>query len=104
MLLREAGYSILSITEHHPGIEDIDILELASKNNSLIITFDKDFGELVFQGNRKTASIILLRFKPESITHIFERLRKTLAAIETIKEPFFTVVEDDKIRIRKLQI
>jgi predicted nuclease of predicted toxin-antitoxin system len=101
-LLREAGYTVLSITESNPGVEDIDILDLAAKNGSLVLTFDKDFGELVFQGNRMVAGVILLRFKPESVSHITERILKTLMTVENIKEHCFTVVEENKIRIRKL--
>ncbi len=46
---RKEGYEIFSIQETMPGIDDIDIIELAVKSEGYIITEDKDFGEIVFR-------------------------------------------------------
>ena len=44
--LREKGYDVLWTREDSPGSTDIEVLEAAQKQDRVLITFDKDFGEL----------------------------------------------------------
>lgn len=48
-ILRNAGYKIHSVVEETPGEKDINILKRAQNDNLIIITFDKDYGELIFR-------------------------------------------------------
>ena len=48
-VLRKKGINVFSIAEEAGGIKDTEVLELAVKNNALLITEDKDFGELAFR-------------------------------------------------------
>jgi predicted nuclease of predicted toxin-antitoxin system len=45
-LLRQAGYDVASITEDSPGIEDSEVLTRAANEQQVVITFDRDYGEL----------------------------------------------------------
>jgi predicted nuclease of predicted toxin-antitoxin system len=56
--LRAAGHQVLFIAETSPGIEDAEVLGIARPEKALLLTADKDFGELVFR-NRETHSGIL---------------------------------------------
>jgi len=56
--LRENGYTVLYIRELDPGISDDEVLNLANQNSAVLITNDKDFGELVFRLRRVTAGVI----------------------------------------------
>jgi predicted nuclease of predicted toxin-antitoxin system len=47
-MLREVGHDVVSISELYPGISDREVLEIATKEQRAIITFDSDYGELVF--------------------------------------------------------
>lgn len=59
--LRKEGCKIISVTEEFTGLSDEKILELSSRNKWVIITFDKDFGELIYkQKSNKPFGIILL--------------------------------------------
>jgi len=42
-LLRQFGYDIKAIGENDPSIEDKQVIDLAIKENRLILTFDKDY-------------------------------------------------------------
>ena len=64
--LQDADINIRSIFEVARGMEDEEILSYAFKQNIILITFDKDFGELVFQQKLPSKGIILLRFPPKS--------------------------------------
>jgi predicted nuclease of predicted toxin-antitoxin system len=48
-LLSEAGIDIVSISLLSPGSSDAAVMKMASSENRTIITFDRDYGELIFK-------------------------------------------------------
>ena len=63
-VLREDGYDVTSIAELSPGIYDSDVLAMAVKEQRWLITFDRDYGELLFaKGHSPPPTVILLRVK-----------------------------------------
>ncbi|MBI2550274.1 DUF5615 family PIN-like protein [Candidatus Woesearchaeota archaeon] len=84
------GYDALSVREASlKGCSDIQIIEWAQKNNSVIITGDLDFGELWYWHYNGTVSIIVLRlksYKTEAQEKIIEFLHMNkMLAEEKIK-------------------
>ena len=59
--LRAYGHQTSYIAESQPGITDEEVLDLAEQGGLLLLTADKDFGELVFRQGRHGAGIILIR-------------------------------------------
>jgi predicted nuclease of predicted toxin-antitoxin system len=59
--LRQVGYHVLYVAEMAPSISDDEVLDLANRHNALLITADKDFGELVFRLGRINQGVVLLR-------------------------------------------
>jgi predicted nuclease of predicted toxin-antitoxin system len=47
--LRQHEYDVLWIREAAPGSSDDFVLAIAQTEQRLLLTFDKDFGELVFR-------------------------------------------------------
>lgn len=66
--LRRDGYHIWYIAELQPSISDDAVLNLANRENALLITEDKDFGEMIFRLRRFSAGIILVRLVGLSAT------------------------------------
>ena len=99
-LLNEAGHDSVFVGDVTPGITDETILSNAESEGRILITDDKDFGELVFRLNRPSAGVILLRILT---TNPEIRLRVILDLMEKheLKHRFITLT-DDKIRIRKI--
>jgi predicted nuclease of predicted toxin-antitoxin system len=61
--LRELGYDVLSIGESNPSILDSEVMKIAISEDRIIITFDRDYGELIFKNNYKPEQgVIFLRF------------------------------------------
>ena len=60
--LLEKNYEVLSISKQYPQLADIKIIELAKLHKGILITEDKDFGELVFAHGIKGQTIIFLRY------------------------------------------
>src|SRR6185436_18034073 len=101
--LREAGYDIISIGEDNPGISDEEIIQLAINQNKIILTFDRDYGTLIFKhGYRPIAGVLYLRihnFIPEFPAHLLISLFEK----KIIFENFFTVIDELSIRQRRIK-
>lgn len=59
--LRENKHVVFSIAEELPGIDDEQVLKIAYTTKSILITQDKDFGELVFRMGQAHEGVLLLR-------------------------------------------
>lgn len=100
--LRQAGFDVVSVFEECPGETDIKILKKAFLESLVIITFDRDYGELIYKNKQlPPAGIIYLRFipsHPEYAADMLQRLFKS--SIQIVGK--FTVLETDKVRQRDL--
>lgn len=100
--LRQKGINVFSIAEKCGGIKDTEVLDLAVKNNALLITEDKDFGELAFRLKFQHKGILLIRLND------LLRKERLLLAIETISshlhklEGNFSVLTKNGLRIKIL--
>ena len=102
-LLREAGYDIVSILEESPGISDSQVLERAYLENRIIMTFDRDYGELLFKhGHLPPGGIIYFRFDPSTPCEPAEMLLKIFSEGKVDFSEHFSVLERDKLRQRPL--
>lgn len=97
-ILKKDGINIISITEIDLGLEDEAILKLADKEDMVIITFDKDFGELVFKAKKKSKGIILLQFHPQTVGYIVSVLKNVLKLSINFNKSFL-VVETGRVRV-----
>ncbi len=59
--LRSKGHNVQYIAETDAGISDDDVLDKANVIGALLLTGDKDFGELVFRLRRITGGVVLIR-------------------------------------------
>lgn len=76
--LRQLGYEVLSIAEESFGISDDLVIQIAVSNQSLLITEDKDFGELTYRLRQVHCGILLIRLNDISRN---ERIELVTAAI-----------------------
>lgn len=60
--MREAGHDIIAIAEVAKGATDEEVLDRAVNEQRVLITEDRDFGELVFARGRASTGVILIRF------------------------------------------
>ena len=97
-LLKRQGIDIVAVTEFASGLSDIKVLDLAKAKGRIVITFEKDFGQLIFKEKRKTKGLMLLRFVPKSPLQIAKRVQQVLAA-EIKMENCVVTVKKDSIRV-----
>jgi predicted nuclease of predicted toxin-antitoxin system len=81
--LRADGHEVFSVTELEPSIPDDAVLSLASEHQCLLITADKDFGELVYRQQRVNSGVVLLRLEglSSSTKAIVISLRSSISRI-----------------------
>lgn len=100
--LRARGFDVAWVKEDAPGARDAEVLERAIEQQRVLLTFDKDFGELAFSAGLPAASgVILLRFPTPSSGDIGERIAQLVSAREDWTGKF-SVVEPARIRMRNL--
>ena len=61
--LKSTGYDVTSIRDINPRMTDFSILEMAVSERRIVVTMDKDFGELVYNSGYKHHGILLLRLE-----------------------------------------
>jgi predicted nuclease of predicted toxin-antitoxin system len=97
--LRLASFYVFSIAENLSSIADEGVLEIAVSKNALLITEDKDFGELVFRFRLNHKGILLLR--------LTEQPKNIEIAVQMIVQNYndilgkFSVLNENKLRIRE---
>jgi len=82
--------------------EDIFLVNFAFKEKRIIITNDKDFGYLIYRQRLTTWGIILFRFIKESPSLKIKILEEILSKSGNKILNHFIVVNEDKVRIRKI--
>ena len=101
--LRQAGHDVLWIREAAPGASDTVVLARAQAEKRLLITFDKDFGDLVFhRGLAASHGIVLFRIYQPSAAVLARRIAAILGS-RTDWSGQYSVAEEYSIRMRPLQ-
>ena len=99
-LVKSQSYDVLAVRNIDPKMTDADILEKAEKERCVVVTMDKDSGELVFASGRKHGGVLLLRLDDA-------RSEEKLAVIKEIFDKHlndlvdhFCVYQNQILRIR----
>lgn len=100
--LRTQGNDVTYVAEMSPGLTDDEVLSLAKREHRLLLTEDKDFGELVFRLKQEPPGVVLLRLgdarwetQHQRLRHLFDHHSEKLAKT-------YTVVEARRFRFRLL--
>jgi predicted nuclease of predicted toxin-antitoxin system len=100
--LRQRGHDVLSVKESMRSERDAVILARAQAEQRIVIMHDKDFGELAFRSQLPAfCGVILVRLTGRDPDSDNER---ALTALESRTDwpGHFSVVTDDRIRMRPL--
>ncbi len=98
--LRQSNHHVWYVAEMEPGISDNFVLDLANQEGAILLTADKDFGELVFRQGRITKGVILIRLAGISPIRKAEIVDSVLSAHGGEMEQVFTVITPGAVRIR----
>ncbi len=99
--LRQDGHSVLYIAEMAHGIADDEVLDIANEHGALLLTSDKDFGELVYRQGRLTSGVILIRLVGLSPSRKAETVGSAIGQHSEELSSAFSVVTPATVRIRR---
>ena len=101
-VLREAGYDVLAAAENHQSRTDSEILSIAVAESRWIVTFDRDYGNLIFARNLPAPpALLFLRlrsYRPEGPGQVVLDLLLNVSSLNGQ----FVVIQEDSMRKRPL--
>jgi predicted nuclease of predicted toxin-antitoxin system len=101
--LRQHGHGVRYIAEMEPGISDDRVLDLANQEADVLLTADKDFGELVFRQGRLMFGILLIRLAGLSPTRKADVVASSVNQHGAELPGAFAVLAPRSFRIRRLE-
>lgn len=101
--LRTSGFDVKSVAEELQNEADSTILEVANLEHRILLTIDKDFGELAFLRQDLTTGITLLRYRTEDSSIKRDCFARFLDQYGHDLEGKFIVLRETGSRIKKLR-
>ena len=101
-ILFESGFDIKHIAFEMPSVADTDVTDFAISENRIILTFDSDYGTLIFKFGYRPLGVVYFRLQnitADEPAYVVMNLLKEKYQFEHMH----TVVENDKIRQRRIQ-
>ncbi|MCW5969696.1 MAG: DUF5615 family PIN-like protein [Blastocatellales bacterium] len=99
--LRDQGHDVFSIFDEARGVEDDQIIEKAYRENRILITNDKDFGEKIHRERHPHRGIIFLRLADERAIKKIEILGQLLEGYSDRLADQFVVVTETRVRFAR---
>lgn len=100
--LLEKGYDVKWIPDYNCEMTDEELLKVAKEERRILITNDKDFGELTFLQKKHSVGIVLIRIKNQQTRVKLELLIKLLSKYREKILGHFVVITETKFRFISL--
>ncbi len=98
-MLIEGGHDVLSALDSNPRATDEELLALANEEQRIVLTEDKDFGELVFV--RRLPHPCIVRLVEMTVAEKVAAMRELIESHpDAMRESAFIVVTRNRVRIR----
>ena len=99
--LRQDGHAVAYVLELGPGMTDDEVLNLANRESALLLTADKDFGEMIFRQRLHTNGIVLVRLAGLSPARKAETVALAIKEHAAELPRSFAVIGPETLRIRR---
>ena len=99
---RQDGHQVWDVAEMEPGISDDVVLDLANRQGALLLTADKDFGEIVFRQHRLSGGVVLVRLAGLSADRKASAVVTAITEVASKLPGAFTVITPGLCRTRRL--
>jgi predicted nuclease of predicted toxin-antitoxin system len=99
MELRAAGHDVVAVAETARGATDEQVIALALGERRVLLTEDKDFGQLVFASAKAAGGVVFIRFPANQRTALPRRILDVVQRESARLERCFVVVQPKRTRI-----
>ncbi len=100
--IRSKGFEVFYVAETSPSISDTAVMEYAKTNDMIVITNDKDFGEMLYLKKMISSGILLIRSRIETAQAKIELVKTAFEKAGGKLKGHFVVVSEKGLRIRPL--
>lgn len=100
--LKEKGFNIKHVAFIGSGSTDSDVLDIAWRQKRVLLSVDKDFGELAFRVKKPSHGIVLYRLSGLTNHQKAETVLKVFMEHGNDIMNSFVVISRNQVRIRKL--
>lgn len=97
-----AGHDVVEVAEALRGSPDGTVLARAAGERRLLVTRDKDFGELVRRGRLRSAGLVLVRLSNAAPAIMLARLRSLIGRHGDALHGMIVVIDGRGDRLRRL--
>ncbi|MFX0195947.1 MAG: DUF5615 family PIN-like protein [Candidatus Hodarchaeota archaeon] len=101
--LRSVGHDVSAVAETVPQANDLNMLDRAANEKRILVTSDKDFGELIFRSAKAHHGVVLLRLHDESPANRVHVIKGIMEQYADRLESHFTVATESSVRIRRIR-
>jgi predicted nuclease of predicted toxin-antitoxin system len=99
--LTAQGYDVKTVRSFDPKAEDAEILKRAESESRMVVTMDKDFGELVYRSGKGHAGVLILRLEDATGDEKVSVVKKILSEHGDKIRGRFCVFQAGRLRISK---
>jgi predicted nuclease of predicted toxin-antitoxin system len=101
-VLKAAGFDVKLVGVEFAGVTDREVMEIAIREERAIVTFDRHYGQLIFQqGYRPQAGVVFLRWKQFAPDEPGRYLAELFSSGQIDFSNALTVIDEDTIRQRR---
>jgi predicted nuclease of predicted toxin-antitoxin system len=99
--LRDAGHDVVAVAEFLRGASDGEVIDFAVSERRIVITEDKDFGQLVFAAARANSGVVFVRFPVAARDALATTVLDLVSTLADTLYSCFVVVEPGRIRVSR---
>jgi len=98
--LRSEGHTVIAVVELAPGISDTHVLDIANRQAAVLLTADKDFGELVYRQQQLSTGVVLVRLAGVAPHEKAQLVVRAIVQLGDALNDAFTVITPTSVRHR----
>jgi predicted nuclease of predicted toxin-antitoxin system len=98
--LRDAGHNVVAVAEISPRAADPDVMRLATGQNRVLLTEDKDFGQLVFAGSAPSGGVVFFRYVVSARQSVIQTFMQLIQEKGGQLRDSFVVIEPGRYRLK----
>jgi predicted nuclease of predicted toxin-antitoxin system len=97
--LRAVGHDVLAVAELAAGSDDAMVMDLSLRESRVLLTEDKDFGQLVYAQSQQSSGVIFIRYPATARKSLQKDVVTLVSQLETDLTGSFVVMSPGRIRI-----
>ena len=102
--MRENGHDVVPVCEFAKRLEDSNVIDLSAREDRILITEDRDFGQLVYAHGHGSRGVILVRYPATARRRLFDDIVKLAEQKGDALRTSFVVLQPGRVRVARLPV